>query len=105
MKKSPFSYKKDDFFSVLMFFKCLPYASLHLKTYLRSKLSQQVQLSASQLQVLPTWILRNVQKSPARLYLHSVTPQPMEVFTSFSFIIKNSSLKGKSSICKFIKDY
>jgi hypothetical protein len=39
------------------------------------------------------------------LYLHSVTPQPMEVFTSFSFIIKNSSLKGKSSICKFIKDY
>ena len=60
-----------------------------LAVYFLSKLSQHVQLSVSQLHVLPTWIFLSVQKSPARLYLHSVTPQPIEVFTSglFSFII------------------
>ena len=51
-------------------------------SYFFSKLSQQVQLSASQEQVFPIWILRKVQKSPALLYLHSVTLQPMLVFTS-----------------------
>ena len=35
--------------------------SFFLTAYFLSKLSQQVQLSASQEQVFPTWILRKVQ--------------------------------------------
>ena len=48
-KKAPFPEKGDGAYDCNSF------------RYFLSKLSQQVQLSASQLHVLPTWILRRVQ--------------------------------------------
>jgi hypothetical protein len=41
--------------------KTIPSFSLHFAAYLLSKLSQQVQCSALQSQVLPTWIFFKVQ--------------------------------------------
>ena len=45
--------------------------------YLLREFSQQVQLSASQLQVLPTTMRSSVQFFPSQLYMQPETSQPM----------------------------